>query len=91
MSELLIEMTDKLLEENLARASLAESVELPADKWVAVLEEVKALRKLVFDLQALFDCKDGLLSATGECSQRARNLLTDTAKIIHAVKYAGIK
>lgn len=85
-----IDMSDRLLEQNIIRAYGAESVELPIDSWVNILEELKILRKLAFDLHDLFNCKDGHLSATGERNKRLCNLLTDTANIVHAVKYAEV-
>ncbi len=88
---LVFDMSDKALEQNRIRSLGAESVELPADKWLRVIEELQTLRKFVFDVDALFSCTDGLLQATGECHKRICNLIPETGRLIHAIKYAEVE
>lgn len=58
-------LTEKYIANNLARAELAASVDIPAEQWTQLLEEALAMRKLVMDMQALFECKEGMLWAEG--------------------------
>ncbi len=84
-------ITEKYIRENLARAEMAESVEIPANKWVEILTDLCELRKLALDVQTFFELKDVTLSAEGKSNLLIRNLMSDAANFAHSIRYEDVK